>query len=250
MNKKQKKILKILIDKGSQLLRSPAVNCGQFTSNEKANKLLNDLDEHPHAFVLARVMDRQIKAEKAWLIPHKISNEIGGFEFLKLLNFRKSDYKKLFNGKKLHRFNNVMADNFYLAVRKIHEKYDDIASNIWADEPSSGTIVNRFLEFKGVGKKISSMAVNILARRFKIPMKDYTSIDISPDVHVKRVFERIGFISPKANNDELISCARELNADYPGIFDLSVWIIGRKWCRPNNPDCKNCYLNKYCPKIL
>jgi len=35
------------------------------------------------------------------------------------------------------------------------------------------------------------------------------------------VFQRLGFISRNASNEELIYSARELNPDYPGIFDLS-----------------------------
>lgn len=245
----QEKIVKILIRKGKELFNQPYKKI-EFTKNPEADNLLNNLKEYPHAFVLACIMDRQIKAEKAWLIPYKISKEIGTFKFSKLLSLKLSEIKKIFKRKNLHRFNEVMAENFYFAIQKIHKDYNDDASNIWKDRPKSATIVKRFLEFKGVGIKIATMAANILAREFKIPMKDYICIDISPDVHVKRVFKRLGFISKDGDNDELIYAARELNPKYPGIFDLSCWHIGRYYCHPKNPDCNNCYLNKYCPKII
>jgi len=243
------KIVKILIQKGEELLNQPYREI-KFTKNQEADKLLNNLKELPHAFVLACVMDRQIKAERAWLIPYEISKELGSFKFPKLLRLNLSQIKKIFRGKNLHRFNEIMAENFYSAIQKIHRDYNDDALNIWRDEPSSATVVRRFLEFKGVGVKIATMATNILARDFKIPMKDYISIDISPDVHVKRVFKRLGFISKDASNDELIYSARELNLEYPGIFDLSCWYIGRNWCHPRNPECNDCYLNNYCPKKI
>ncbi len=94
------------------------------------------------------------------------------------------------------------------------------------------------------------MTVNILVRDFKIKMKDNHCIDVSPDRQVKRLFERTGFIPKNASDDELMYCTRELNQEYPGIFDLPTWEIGRNWCHPKNPECDKCYLSKYCPKIL
>jgi len=245
----KEKIVRILIRKGRELFNQPYKKI-KFTKNPEADELLNNLKEYPHAFVLACVMDRQMKAEKAWMIPYEISKEIGCFKFAKLLKLDFHRIKKIFRRRNLHRFNDMMAENFYLAIQKIHNDYNDNAANLWRNKPRSATIVKRFLEFKGVGIKIATMAANILAREFKIPMKDYIYIDISPDVHVKRVFKRIGFISKNASNDELIYCARELNPKYPGIFDLSAWQIGRNWCHPKNPNCESCYLDEYCPKII
>ena len=92
------------------------------------------------------------------------------------------------------------------------------------------------------------MAANILARDFKIKMADRICLDISPDVHVRRVFSRLSFTDKDATTDELIYCARELYPEYPGIFDLSAWEIGREWCRPTNPLCEACFLDRFCPK--
>jgi len=186
----KEKIVTILIEKGNELLKQPYKYI-EFTKNKEANKLLNNLKDFPHAFVLACVMDRQIKAERAWIIPYEISKEIKGFEFSMLLRVNQENIIEIFKRKSLHRFNEIMGNNFYLATRKIHNNYQDDASNIWKGNPRSATIVRRFLEFNGVGIKIATMAANILAREFKIPMKDYINIDISPDVHVMRVFKRL-----------------------------------------------------------
>ncbi|CAD6493626.1 MAG: Endonuclease III [Candidatus Argoarchaeum ethanivorans] len=247
MEVKQEQIVEILIERGKELIEQPYTKI-EFTGNTDADDLLNDIENFPHAFVLACIMDRQMKAEKAWLIPYEISKEIGGFEFSNLLKLNLDYLKETFRSKSLHRFNDTMAENFYFGIQKIHKNYNNDASDIWKDRPRSATVVRRFLEFKGVGVKIATMAANILAREFKIPISDYICIDISPDTHVKRVFKRLGFISKNATNDELIYCARELNPEYPGIFDLSCWEIGRNRCKPRKPQCENCYLNEYCPK--
>jgi hypothetical protein len=36
-----------------------------FVDNNEQNKFLNDLEKYPHAYVLACLMDKQIKAERA-----------------------------------------------------------------------------------------------------------------------------------------------------------------------------------------
>ena len=96
-------------------------------------------------------------------------------------------------------------------------------------------------EFYGAGIKVATMTANVLARDFRVPMSDMVCIDVSPDVHVVRVF-RLGLIKENDGSNALIYRARELNPKYPGIFDLSYWEIGRNWCRPNNQKCEECLM--------
>jgi adenine-specific DNA glycosylase len=41
--------------------------------------------------------------------------------------------------------------------------------------------------------------------------------------------------------------ARELNPEYPGVFDLAAFEIGRAWCKARMPLCELCYMNPCCP---
>jgi uncharacterized HhH-GPD family protein len=243
----EKQITEILIKRGNELLLEPYTKI-EFTGVPESDTLLNDIKRLPHAFILSCVMDRQISAERAWLIPYKIFKELGSFEFEKLAKIDLKTYRDMFKNNNLHRFNDIMSKNFYSAVQKIKNEYGGDASKIWSDNPKSATIVRRMLEFQGVGVKIATMTANILARQFKIQVQDHICIDISPDVHIKRVFHRLGFVSKEASVDELIYRARELNPEYPGIFDFSCWEIGRNWCRPKKPECEKCYMKECCPK--
>jgi len=218
-----------------------------FTETPDADRLLNDLRNYPHAFVLGCIMDRQIKAEKAWLIPYRFSEKLGGFEFTKLRKLSLSEIKKFMKKKKLHRFRNEMSVNFHDAVRLIDRRYAGDASRIWKGRPSSEEVIYRFREFRGVGPKIANMAANILARHFKVRFADYSSIDISVDVHVRRVFARLRLVSEDASNDQIIFRARSLHSVFPGILDFPAWEIGKKWCEPEEPLCAECYMNKLCP---
>ena len=269
MERHENDIVQELIKQGNNILKSKYepikaagdpedpkdLNDPDFDSEQikNANNLINDLELHPHAFVLACIMDSSIKAKRAWQVPYRFSRVIGGFEFNQLLKLEKDTIADIFKDKKnnfgIH-YPNVKADYFYNAILKIHENYDDDASLIWKNMPSSSRVVRNFLGFKGVGIKIASMAANILAREFKIEFQDYCCIDISPDIHVMRVFSRLGLIPKGAKIEELNYCARQLYPKYPGIFDLPTWRIGTKLCRPKNPDCINCCLNNLCPKII
>jgi endonuclease III len=232
--------------RGEELLAQPRQPT-PFTGNSNADALLNDIEHYPHAFVTACLMDRQWQAEKCWSVPYRFKERLGSFEFGDLAALPQKKVASLFvQDPPLHRLKQKMADIFYSAVQKIGQEYSGKASLIWQGQPSSATIVRRFLEFNGAGPKIATMAANILVRDFKIPVSDKFSIDISPDVQVRRVLERLGLVREDASNEEIIYTARELNPPCPGIFDLAAWEIGREWCRPRSPDCKSCYMQQHC----
>lgn len=239
--------VQILIREGRRLFDAPKqfVN---FTADPKANSLLNDLERFPHAYVLGCVMDRQIRAERAWIIPYRFSEKLGEFRFSALQALTQGQIHSLMaEPEPLHRFVDEMSLNFHEAINLIAEKYDGNAANIWADTPSSAELVYRFLEFRGVGPKIATMTANILAREFKVPLRDYYSIDISVDVQVRRVFERLGLIEPKSSVERVVYRTRALHPEFPGLMDFPAWEVGRNWCRPNSPNCSECYMQSACP---
>ena len=60
-----------------------------FLDDEEQNVFLNDLKKYSHAFVLACLMDKQMKADRAWEIPYQVYKELGSVPLNK--------YKELFN---------------------------------------------------------------------------------------------------------------------------------------------------------
>jgi endonuclease III len=62
--------------------------------------------------------------------------------------------------------------------------------------------------------------------------------------------KRMGYVPSGATNDMIIYKARELNPEFPGIIDFSCWEIGRTWCKPNKPLCKDCIVGSDCKKVL
>lgn len=220
---------------GEELLDAPHERV-VFSGNPDADGLLNDLRRHPHAFVFGCLVDRRVPAERAWELPAVLRERLGGFEFERLAALSEADWLTVMRTPTpAHRMPETMATVLFRATDRIADQYRGRASRIWASTPSSATLVRRFLEFYGAGPKIANMATNILVRNFKVPLSDYRYVDISPDVQVARVMSRLDFVEQGSSTDVVIYAARELNPDFPGIFDLALWNIGRTVCRPRNP---------------
>jgi len=166
---------------------------------------------------------------------------IGGLSKVRL-----EEYRKIFNDNKLHWMNNQMAEVFYEAVQRIYHVYKGNAALIWEDRPTGKQVVERFLEFHGVGQKIANMAAGILARDFHIPMSDYSNIDVAFDVHISRVMGRMGLVENPDSQIEIVEKARKMNPQYPGIIDEPLWTIGRIYCHAEAPECDECPVQEAC----
>lgn len=250
MIKENENAIEILKLKAKELHDRPRI-LNPFSNNQEADILLNNIEDYPHFFVLGCVMNRQIKASRAWLIPYKVSQLIGSIDFYKFLGLDQKETTSLFVNNSLHRMPTDLSECFFEAVQRIHQQYSDDASNIWhRDNPSCGEVIRRFREFHGVGQKISTMAVNVLVRDFKVNLSGESEIDMSLDVHVGRVFQRLGIVEKNAGNNEILSTSRQLVPEYPGYFDSLIWEIGEAWCKPSIPLCDKCFLNKTCPKLF
>lgn len=237
---------KELVARALDLLSKPAVPY-PFAVSAAADELVKDLKGHPHAYVIACVMDRQVTAEKAWNIPYMMQQRLGSFEFPFLLQRSEKELEDaMLQQPKLHRFNGLMARSMYAAIHRIHDEYDGKAEKIWAGRPSSREVVHRFDEFYGVGPKIASMAANILYRDLRVDLADYSSIDISADVQVTRVYSRMGFVPQNASIEQVVYRAQEMYPEYPGVYDLILWDLGRTKCRPQDPDCSSCEWATHC----
>jgi endonuclease-3 len=221
-DKEQISAVETLIQVGEERIHRSTTKLDFETGSPVAEDLLNDIETYPHMFLLGCVMDRQITAGRAWALPFKVGEQLGGFDFAR---FAACDLPKLtgiFKRERLHRFPAGMAECFYKAVGRIAADYNGDATRIWASGSSSAGILRRLLEFDGIGLKIANMAVNILARDYQIPMTEYASIDIAPDSRVAKFFHQHRLIKTK-KREELIYLARELYPWYPGILDIGAW---------------------------
>lgn len=95
------------------------------------------------------------------------------------------------------------------------------------------------------------MIVLLLEECFNVYFKDvdHKGMDVKPDVHIVRVFYRLGLIT-EPDSTKALQAARKFNPEYPGALDAPTWVIGRKWCIPVGPRCKDCPLGNLCSKNI
>lgn len=241
----KEKIKEALIQFGEKIGRQKKER--YFTTNPEADNLIWN---NPLAYLFAVILDQSMKAERVWEIPFILKERLGYLDANRIARLGDDEIIEIFNRKpKLHRFPKVMAKRIKKASQLLIERYEDKAKNIWNDSPRSDDLQRRFEEFDGIGQKKASMATNILVRDFGIDVKNRKGIDISFDIHIRRVFLRSGLVS-KDDINKIVQTARKLNPEYPGIIDNPCWIIGRKYCRPKYPDCDNCPISNVCLKLL
>lgn len=217
-----------------------------FTPNELANRFLV---ENPFAFLLAVIFDEGIVAERAWAAPYELQRRLGHLDPYLLADDLPSIAKAVVTPPMLQRFVNKTPPRIASAARRVVRDFGGDAGRIWGDEPSADELDRRLQAFDGIGQKKAAMAVEMLERDLKVPIKALHRTDIAYDVHVRRVFLRTG-LADRDDRDHMIAQGRRLNPSRPGAIDFPMWLVGRRWCRPGVPSCPDCNLFAVCPRLV
>lgn len=217
-----------------------------FTPNALANRFLV---ENPLAFLLAVIFDQGIVAERAWAAPYELAHRLGHLDPYRLADDLPGIARAVATPPMLQRFVNTIPPWIASAARRVVRDYGGDAGRIWSDEPTAEVLDRRLRAFDGIGQKKAAMAVEMLERDLKVPIKGLHGTDIAYDVHVRRVFLRTG-LADRDDRDHMIAQGRLLNPSRPGAIDFPMWLVGRRWCRPGVPSCPECVLFSVCPRLV
>jgi len=238
-------LLRALLDYGATLSAKDDL---VFGNHPQIGDLLSD---DPFAFLLAASLDRGMVAETAWQIPGKLRRVLGHLDPARIAVMSKEEVLAA-----LHR---ISGKPRYLrdapltilgVARLVHNDLGGDARRLWRGQPPQA--IRRRLEgIFGVGPGIAAMVVNLLSQLGEIEVRGehYATMDVKPDVHVQRVFKRLGFCAGESEA-ETLDAARRLHTQYPGKLDAPAWHIGRTWCHAQHPQCASCPLGKPCPRLL
>ena len=100
--------------------------------------------------------------------------------------------------------------------------------------------IEELVKFNGVGRKTANLTV---ARGFNKPA-------ICVDVHVHRIFNRMGYVKTKNPEETEFALREKLPVKY--WIDINTLIVthGQNVCKPQKPNCNICPINQYCAKII
>lgn len=100
--------------------------------------------------------------------------------------------------------------------------------------------IEELIKFKGVGRKTANL---VLSRGFNKPA-------ICVDVHVHRIFNRLGYIKTKTPDESEMELRKKLPQKF--WIDINTLLVthGQNVCKPIKPMCSICPIEKYCEKRI
>lgn len=244
--KKESEILKSILGYLQEIEDKNSILKGDLVKEEEKQFILNNLN----AFIIGLISDQSVKAETAWSLPYKLSERLGNFEFKEILKkYTEKDIEDIIREKpSLHRYPSRMANYIYNAMNDIVTKYDSNAENIWKNK-TAAEIVESLEKFKGISHKKASLGTLILVRDLGIDIIDKENIDIAYDIHIRRLFLRLGLVDEDVQ-EKILEEARKIYPEFPGRLTTAFWTLGREFCRPTEPTCLICPLYECCDKDL
>ena len=113
-----------------------------------------------------------------------------------------------------------------ILVEKYHSKVPDT--------------IEELIKFKGVGRKTANL---VLSRGFNKPA-------ICVDVHVHRIFNRLGYVKTKTPEETEFALRKKLPQKF--WIDINTLLVthGQNICKPVKPMCDECPIKKYCSKVI
>lgn len=100
--------------------------------------------------------------------------------------------------------------------------------------------IEDLIKFKGVGRKTANL---VLAKGFNKPA-------ICVDVHVHRIFNRLGYVKTKTPEETEFALREKLPVKY--WLDINTLLVthGQNVCKPQKPNCSQCPISEWCKKLI
>lgn len=226
--------------------RASGVGQGLLGASEDADKLLRS---DSMAMLTGLVLQRGMPAERVWQIPMHLRLKIGHLDPARMAQMSVEDMTTTFDSLEVRpRYPAQAAKTVVALAELVTKKFGGDGSSIWRGREVPDVIAT-LESLPWVGPGISHMAVLLLMDEsgYAPHPSELSSLDVKADVHVVRVFYRLGIADAETRN-AAVHAARHYHPEFPGLLDWPAWDVGRRFCRPKSPVCGECPLSHVCNK--
>jgi len=163
-----------------------------------------------------------------------------------LLSIRVREEKTLEVSERLFNKYNKLEDIRNASLEEIKDTIRDIGlynnKAKWIKEIAEKWDYNKYYDeeyirsLPGVGRKIANVYLIIVCN------KNYIAVD----THVHRISNRIGIVKTKNPEETEMELYKVIPEEYYNKINFLFVLFGRNICKPINPKCNICKINKYC----
>ena len=201
------------------------------------------------AMLLGLVLQRGMPAERVWRIPLHLYRHLGHLDPLRLAEMPEAEVETALRRLPARpRYPGQSATTVVALGRLVRDQFEGDGTRVWKGRRMADVLAT-LQSLPGVGPGIAHMAVQELMDEvgYAPAIDELPALDVKADVHVVRVFYRLG-ISDAETRDAALHAARHYHPAFPGLLDWPAWDIGRRLCRPRTPACSECPLVKVCER--
>lgn len=122
-------------------------------------------------------------------------------------------------------------------AKQIVELSKEIVEKYNSKVPAS---IDEMIKFKGVGRKTANLVMSL----------GFNEPAICVDVHVHRIFNRLGYIKTKNPEETEFALREKLPIKY--WIDINTLLVthGQNVCKPINPKCDICPIREFCAQNI
>ena len=201
------------------------------------------------AMLTGLVLQRGMPAERVWQIPMHLRSKLGHLDPARIAHMSVRDMTITFDSLEVRpRYPAQAAKTVVALAQLVTNAFGGDGSSVWHGRAMRDVIAT-LQSLPWVGPGIAHMAVQILMDEagYEPHADELPSLDVKADVHVVRVFYRLG-IAADETRDAALDAARRLHPRFPGLLDWPAWDIGRRVCRPQSPACGECPVSEFCER--
>lgn len=100
--------------------------------------------------------------------------------------------------------------------------------------------IDELCKFRGVGRKTANLVMTL----------GYGEPAICVDVHVHRIFNRLGYVKTKTPEETEFALREKLPVEFWIPINTLMVTHGQNVCKPIKPQCDKCPIADYCDKLI